>query len=722
MKRLTSSILLVLCFVLLLFSAAITPTYAQTEEEEEAVSLTEAMLRSPAVASVLDQPRDTPAQQLSAIFTLLDLGQADVAQVLWKEFSGTELDDAAKAALVKHFGVARFLILARREGADGLAGARQFAETSLQAAAQLNRNPERLAQLISQLSNQNDEVRQAARSDLAVTGDAGAHACLEALAQANDEKLRTELLLTLAKMRPGVEPLLIAALADGRGQFRRDLVELAGYLRLQDAVPWLAAIAAGADDEKTVVAAAHAALGKMGLSPPNVADARAVVLSEIQRLESHQHPATAESPWWSYDPEQKNLIARELATDQKHLLTIAQLARILSQLPNATASDRRLTLIYAYQVSQVLDQPLAADLQQWADSLNAEELSEMLHESLQGNQITAAIACCRLLGVRQGEAALLSLHGQQSSLATALLHSNGELRYAALEAVMKIRPQQAFAGSSAVPKALWSFAASAGTPQAIAASSVVSRASDWAGQLRGMGYDATPVATGRKALRTALDSPRLELILLDSDIGRPLVREVIYQLRSTQQTARVPIAVLSSLHNLPRTERLAEQDRWLLATPRPHGDEAMQEVLERLVELDTSRTSAERRTEQAAAALGWIADLLATGHPYDELLREADLINETLYQPELTAVSLRVLSVLGTANSQQTLLNYVSSTTLSIESRREAGIAFANSVERFGKLLTSEEILRQYDRYNASETADRQTQEVLGGVLDILEK
>jgi hypothetical protein len=31
-------------------------------------------------------------------------------------------------------------------------------------------------------------------------------------------------------------------------------------------------------------------------------------------------------------------------------------------------------------------------------------------------------------------------------------------------------------------------------------------------------------------------------------------------------------------------------------------------------------------------------------------------------------------------------------------------------------------VLRQYDRYNASETADADTQQVLGQILDILEK
>jgi len=721
-------------YLLLLTCFALNSAIAQDAPE---IDLTEAALRGPAVASVLEMPRDTPAEQLSAIFTLIDLGEPDIAAALWKDFAAADLEDETKATLVNQFGAARFLNLARRETATEMTGARKFADGCLAAAAAANTDPQRLAKLIDDLSDPSAAVQQAARSDLSVTGDAGAAACLAALAQAakakaaddkadDDEagkQLRTQLLLTLAKMRPGVEPMLIAALADGRGQFRRDVVELAGYLHLQDAVPWLAAIAAGADTDPVTVAAAHASLAKMGLSSPTDNDAQAVILHAINRLEMQEHPPTPNTPWWSYNAEQKKLIGRDVSAKQLRLLQVARLAQLLAQLPNASSPHRGLALIYAYQAADVLGQPLPSNMQQWAATLATSDLSEMLAEALERNQFVAAVACANLLGERADASALKSFASQRSPLATALVHAEGNVRYAALEAVMKIGPTTTFAGASGVPKALWHFAASAGTPQAIAAASVVTRASDWAGQLRGAGYDATPAGSGREALQLALRSPRLELVLVDSDIGQPLLREVVYQLRSSSQTSRVPIAILSSLHNLPRAERLAEGDRWLLATPRPHSDEAMTDVLARLTKLKRgSQADAPIRTEQAAAALNWLAQLLADGHPYDELLRDADLVSGTLYEPELTKPSLRLLAVLGTAGSQQLLLDYVSSNALPIETRRLAVAALAKNAERFGKLLTTAELTRQYDRYNASETADSDTQEVLGQVLDILEK
>ena len=131
--------------------------------------------------------------------------------------------------------------------------------------------------------------------------------------------------------------------------------------------------------------------------------------------------------------------------------------------------------------------------------------------------------------------------------------------------------------------------------------------------------------------------------------------------------------------------------------------------------------SLDERLQQATDTLQWIAQLQATGHPYDEFLRESDVASRTLFVPELLQPSLDVLSVLGTAGSQRTLVDLASNASMPVETRQQAGEAFANSVQQFGKLLTPSEMSLQFDRYNASETETRDTQQVLGQLLDILE-
>ena len=80
---------------------------AAAEPEEETL-LREAAERSPAVAVVLDSPLETPADRLAAVFTLLDLGEIDIAAAVLTPVLQAELDDPGRAELVERFGTARF--------------------------------------------------------------------------------------------------------------------------------------------------------------------------------------------------------------------------------------------------------------------------------------------------------------------------------------------------------------------------------------------------------------------------------------------------------------------------------------------------------------------------------------------------------------------------------------------------------------------------------------
>jgi hypothetical protein len=79
------------------------------------------------------------------------------------------------------------------------------------------------------------------------------------------------------------------------------------------------------------------------------------------------------------------------------------------------------------------------------------------------------------------------------------------------------------------------------------------------------------------------------------------------------------------------------------------------------------------------------------------------------------------LARFGTPSSQRALANFASQRTLPIEARRQAATAFAASISVNGVLLSKDEILSQYAIYNASATADADTQQVLGALLDAIE-
>jgi hypothetical protein len=56
-----------------------------------------------------------------------------------------------------------------------------------------------------------------------------------------------------------------------------------------------------------------------------------------------------------------------------------------------------------------------------------------------------------------------------------------------------------------------------------------------------------------------------------------------------------------------------------------------------------------------------------------------------------------------------------------LDLRQASADAFRANAKANGILLTTEEIRRQYDRYNQSEKAEKETQKILGEILDGLE-
>jgi hypothetical protein len=80
-----------------------------------------------------------------------------------------------------------------------------------------------------------------------------------------------------------------------------------------------------------------------------------------------------------------------------------------------------------------------------------------------------------------------------------------------------------------------------------------------------------------------------------------------------------------------------------------------------------------------------------------------------------------VLAQWNSAESQRALVEEASRFTQPLALRQAAAAAFRQSIEKHGILLTTEEIRRQYRRYNESEKQDAATQHVLGLILDCLE-
>ena len=721
--------------VVLVFALLAQPLFAQDEIDTEEV-LRAAARRSVAVATILDAPIKKPEQRLGAVFSMLDLGETDVAAALIQPLLATEYDDETRAELVRRFGTAKFLRLAQQDRSlpedqlSALAGARKFAQDCIEAADKESRDPARIAELVEQLNSPSLSDRQAAQADLSVTGTAGGKACLEALAQETKAERRGNIMQAVVQLRPEVDPLLIAALASGEGLFVRDVAEIAGHTLMLDAAPFLAAIAVRPDSSPEAKRAAQSALTKLGLSRANTKSAQELLLGDISRLEApnvHQEQRNLDQGvfWlWSQrtGPKTKRngpgrFSTGELSLQEYRFAALERLAKALVSCDPENEQYRLLEAAYFFEApSRIHGAVVVSD-----ETFTTEQLSLGLASSIKQGRTNAAVGFASILGRRGDPSVLHSQDGRPTPLAKALQHGNRLVRFAALEAIMEIAPQRSFAGASYVPKALWEFAAAAGTPQAVAASSVAARATQWAGLLRTLGLDAFAATSGRQALKAALRLPRLTLIVIDSDIGRPRIREVVFQLRNGLTTKHVPVAIFSSAYNLQKSLDMGQQDPYLLTIVHPHREGDFEAIVADLEKLNPAPVDEATRLQQTSKALQWIVKLRQEGHPYDEFSRGSDVIASLVYNPELTTASTEALAALGTPRSQQSLIDFASSQSVELEDRRTALSAFATSVKQHGILLTPSQVHQQYDRYNASQYASRDTQQVLGELLDVLE-
>jgi hypothetical protein len=182
------------------------------------------------------------------------------------------------------------------------------------------------------------------------------------------------------------------------------------------------------------------------------------------------------------------------------------------------------------------------------------------------------------------------------------------------------------------------------------------------------------------------------------------------------------VGVIARDGQLARARGITRPDPLAEAFSRPHTEQAAQWQVEQLMKLlGRGRVTRAERDRQAAQAMKWLANLTAQERTIYDLSRAEEAATSALFVPGLAPDAVVVLGNLGTPQCQQALIDLASRWTQPLELRVAAVRAFRQSTERRGILLTTEQILRQYDRYNQSGSSDAGTQQVLGLILDCIE-
>lgn len=691
--------------------------------------------RDVAVEAVLQLPRETPVQRLQAVVTLMDLEATDDAQRLLTELAEAQLSDTERAELVRQLGTYRMMQLARHPALAGTAG--PFVEACMAAAAAAARDPQRLGELLGRFSDDSPVVRRAARADLQDAGIDGVRFAIRSLATEQNADRRLELQRVLAGMGPLATGPLLGALSTENPQLAADVIGVLAALRESHALPLLVVPALLSPADSPAGPAAQRAYQRLTGRPISPDEAERRLAHEVSRYIKGVLPFTPDADGrielWFWDDQAQQFSTERYPSHEARVVWAGRLAEQLDRLNPSDEKHRRMALLLGLEAAKLRQgYELSFGELELSDSLSeavriqmadAHGVSRLLADALAADCAGAAAAACDLLAQAGDDGVLYSVGGGFSPLAEALHSAHRRVRFAALRAVLALDPQSPYPGSSRVPELLEFFARGGGESTVLVASPVIEKASTVGGLVASAaGYEVDVADTGNDLVRLARDAADAEFIVVDATIDSPGVRDVLYSLAAHPAAAGLPTAVLAPAGREYVAQRLAEENPRVVAFARPHSTEAAQALVEQLIaRAGRNYVTREERAEQAMFAMEQIGELLARDHCIYNVRGNADLLGRAAFRAELSEQALASLPLLGTPASQQTLLDYASRPTASIESRRVAAEAFNRSVRRHGVLLTTDEILRQYDRYNASADADAEVQQVLGKVLDTLE-
>jgi hypothetical protein len=361
-----------------------------------------------------------------------------------------------------------------------------------------------------------------------------------------------------------------------------------------------------------------------------------------------------------------------------------------------------------------------------AAQTGAAAVEDLLVEAMAQNRIAAAIGAVEVLGDIGDGRLLLSDRGDARPLVEALTHTNRRLRYAAAEAIIKIDPHHDYPGASHLPETLGYLASTSGVRRVLIGHPQASAAQSLVGLLSELGFEADTATSGRQFFFKATESPDYELLLLSDAINNPPLGETLQSIHSDRRTGTIPIGIMAREERLSQLQLEAqESDKLTLVFPRPHERAALESQVQHLLaNAGRNAIGSEERARQAAAALAWLSRLAEEQAAYGfyDLLREVPQAERAFYGGAASQPAAEVLGFIGSPRSQQALVNFASQNARPLADRQAAAAAFKTAVERRGLLLYEADVDLQYDRYNQSESLDAGTQQVLGDVLDVIER
>jgi HEAT repeat protein len=684
----------------------------------------------PMVRAILDLKASTPDQWIRSAKAMLDVGRPDLARTFLKQLLDAQPDPQQLVRLQQRFGSPLFLSFSSNgelqpEGAS-------VADAVLTAADQARRDKTRLGELVAQLTAADASQRRGAIAALLRAGDVAVAPLVQVLADPGRTQEQAAVQQVLVTMGDEAVAPLLAGLDSTNIELRRHLIAILGKIGAKQAVATLLTPAFDQTAERPDRDAARQALEDILGGLPERAEAVDFLQQQLDR-----HWATAEAlpygdsdpvPVWTWNDEQRISELRLATAYDAVMQRIARTADGLASIAPSREDYRGMALATKLELSQRLvglDQQLPANRVDYlVGDRSLDQLEQVLSIARKRQLPGAAIAAIGVLGQRGDDQILAGDMGQPSELTLGLLSPYRRVRHATAVAIMKLDPQMPYPGCSHLPRVLAYLAGSAGKHQVLVAHPRTRDSQTLAGLLSVAGFVTVTANTGQEAITAATASPDLVFAVISDRIERPQQTELLQLLRRDIRTAKLAVGLTYRALNQDRIQRVAERDPLTLAFPFPRSEPDVIRDASRLMALARPRVVPSTESiRQASFALDALARLAKEPDKYDfyNVMEWQAEVEEALTTRHLSTQAAQVLGLLGSPDAQQVLVDFASDLTRPLPARQAAAKAFGVAVKRHHLMLTRDQIMRQYLRYNQSEKSGVETQQVLASILDSIE-
>jgi hypothetical protein len=665
---------------------------------------------------------------LNAVETLLDVEAIGDARFYLDKLVKQNLSQPELFELFQLRGTEFFYQL---HASDALAPVGQtFAKQVLTAAKAYAISPQRIDQLVKKLSDDDINVRSNALAQLKRIGTPAYAAMLEVFV---DENRRAE----FNGIRGGVQNLdndatevLIAAARSGNAQLQAEAYVALTKLRSEEA---LTAVGYLYLSPKTSPAVKQLALKSLQRGYQKVdrqrlyCDIAKGAQASLKVIETG-FDSSAMVNDWTFDKEKKKFFRSRIpaALAAKRLAAIQ--AELLYEIQPGTTFNRQLFMLTQLESAK---RAVGADAVVDAKALlkkfgnpTAGELDSLLKRALQLKLMPAAIAICELMK-QQADPALLHT-SDRSQLIEAILYGDRHLQFAAFDAINRIDPQTAYPGSSHVMELAVFLAETQGIEKALVGHLLGPSSQSYASVVSSSGLSVSSARNGHQFYNMAIEGPDFQIFIVTESLAKPAALELIQLLRSDWRTRQVPIGFVGSgALCFNSIKILAQTDPLLRPLELNFNSRIVASQLEQLKSLSSSwPVSATSRLLHGQVAANWMLKTIDQKQErrFYQVHKYEDSIYRLLSVDGYTEKACQMIARLGTAKSQEALAKFASQSGYTLAQRETATKCFADSVQRFGTLLTTDQIQRQYDRYNASETDSAEVQKLMGQMLDAIEK